>query len=105
MQFLMSGSSRVFNFASKSFRLSHALALCILVLAFSSQAFAQNATIVGTVTDPSGAAVVNATVTITHTETGKVFHFVTNGDGQYAAPDLPIGHYNIKVEASGFKAT
>src|SRR5437879_3160603 len=104
MQLLVSASSCV-NFALKTFRLSHALALCVLILGMASQAFAQNATIVGTVTDPSGGAVANATITITHIETGKVFHFVSNGDGQYAAPDLPIGHYNVKVEASGFKAT
>jgi hypothetical protein len=65
---------------------------------------AQNATVVGTITDPSGAAVANATITITHTETGQTYHLTSNSDGNYVAPDLPIGHYNIKVEASGFKA-
>jgi hypothetical protein len=104
MEFLISLSSRVRTFAVNRFRLSYALLLCVLVLTLSSQAFGQNATVVGTVTDPSGAAVANATVTITHTETGKVYHLATNSDGQYVAPDLPIGHYNIKVEASGFKA-
>ena len=103
MLFLLSVSSRVSKFVSKSFRLSHAVALCVLVLGFSSQAFGQNATVVGTVTDPSGAAVANATITITHIETAQAYHFTTNGDGQYVAPDLPIGHYNVKVEASGFK--
>jgi len=103
MLFLLSVSSRVSKFVSKSFRLSHAVALCVLVLGFSSQAFGQNATVVGTVTDPSGAAVANATITITHIETAQAYHFATNGDGQYVAPDLPIGHYNVKVEASGFK--
>jgi len=42
--------------------------------------------------------------TITRTETGQAYHFTSNSDGQYVAPDLPIGHYNVKVEASGFKA-
>jgi len=104
MEFLISLSSRVGTFAVNRFRLSYALLLCVLVLTLSSQAFGQNATVVGTVTDPSGAAVANATVTITHNETGKVYHLTSNTDGQYVAPDLPIGHYNIKVEASGFKA-
>ena len=103
MLFLLSVSSRVSKFVSKSFRLSHALVLCMLFLGVSSQAFGQNATVVGTVTDPSGAAVANATITITHIETGQVYHLTSNSDGQYVAPDLPIGHYNIKVEAAGFK--
>src|SRR6266849_2102241 len=104
MEFLFSVSSRVGTFVVKHFRLSYALLLCVLVLGASSQAFGQNATVVGTITDPSGAAVANATVTITHNETGKVYHLTSNSDGQYVAPDLPIGHYNIKVEAPGFKA-
>jgi hypothetical protein len=79
------------------------LALCLLIFGVSSQAFGQNATVVGTVTDPSGAAVANATITITHIETGQVYHLTSNSDGQYVAPDLPIGHYNVKVEAAGFK--
>jgi hypothetical protein len=103
MLFLLSVSSRVSKFVSKSFRLTHALALCVFLLGVSSQAFGQNATVVGTVTDPSGAAVANATITITHIETGQAYHLTSNTDGQYVAPDLPIGHYNIKVEASGFK--
>jgi Carboxypeptidase regulatory-like domain len=103
MNFLVSVSSRVATCVVKQFRLSYALILCVLVLTLSSQAFGQNATVVGTVTDPSGAAVANATITITHTETGQVYHLTSNSDGQYVAPDLPIGHYNVKVEAAGFK--
>src|SRR6267143_2099267 len=103
MEFLISLSSRAATFAVNRCRLSYALLICVLVLTLSSQAFGQNATAVGTITDPSGAAVANATVTITHNETGKVYHLTSNSDGQYVAPDLPIGHYNIKVEAAGFK--
>src|ERR1700731_140600 len=104
MQLLLSTSSRVSKFALKHFCISHALVLCALLLGLSSQAFGQNATVVGTIIDPSGAAVANATITITHTETGQTYHLTSNSDGNYVAPDLPIGHYNIKVEASGFKA-
>src|SRR5256714_1267538 len=104
MEFLASLSSRVGVFVANHFRWSHALFLCVLCLAASSQVFGQNATVVGTVTDPSGAAVANATVSITHAETGRVYRFASNSEGQYVAPDLPIGHYSIKVEASGFKA-
>src|SRR6267378_2683236 len=103
MKVLVSVASRVASLAVNQFSLSRALLLCLLVLGISSQAFGQNATVVGTITDPSGAAVANATISITRTETAQVFHLVSNGDGQYVAPDLPIGHYNIKVEATGFK--
>src|SRR5260221_1219615 len=104
MEFLISVSSRVATFAVNRFRLSYALLLCVLVLTLSSQAFGQNATVVGTITDPSGAAVANASVTITHNETGKVYHLTSNTDGQYVAPDLPMGDGNGKVEGAGFKA-
>jgi len=66
-------------------------------------ASAQEGTIVGTVTDPSGAAVPNVTVTITQVATGRVNTFTTNDTGQFAAPSLPIGNYDLKVSASGFK--
>src|SRR5712675_1054631 len=103
MNVLVSAASRVASLALKQFSFSRALLLSLLVLGISSQAFGQNATVVGTITDPSGAAVANATITITHVETGQAYHLTSNGDGQYVAPDLPIGHYNIKVEATGFK--
>jgi hypothetical protein len=73
------------------------------LVAFATTAFAQEATIVGTVTDPSGAAVPNAAITITNTDTGVQRTLPSNGDGQYVAPDLPIGHYTVRANATGFK--
>ena len=67
-------------------------------------AWAQEATVVGTVTDPSGAAVPNASITITNTDTGVTRTLPTSSDGQYVAPDLGIGHYSVRVTAAGFKA-
>jgi len=81
------------------------LTLFVLILVvFATPAFAQEATIVGTVTDPTGAAVPNAALTITNNETGVTRNLPTNGDGQYVAPDLNIGHYTVRVAATGFKA-
>jgi hypothetical protein len=74
-----------------------------LLAIFTTSAFAQEATILGTVTDPSGAAVPNASITITNNETGVSRTLPSNGDGQYVAPDLHIGHYTVKATASGFK--
>jgi Carboxypeptidase regulatory-like domain len=66
-------------------------------------AAAQEATIVGTVTDPSGSVVPNVAVAITKTDTGYVRNVTTNEAGQYAAPGLPIGKYDLKATISGFK--
>src|SRR5437879_4661700 len=103
MTFLISQFSRVSSFAVKQFRLSHALLLCMLVFGAAAQTFGQNATIVGTVTDPSGSVIANVKITATHVETNLANTFTTNEAGQYVAVDLPVGHYNIKAEATGFK--
>ncbi|MBV8572834.1 MAG: carboxypeptidase regulatory-like domain-containing protein, partial [Acidobacteriaceae bacterium] len=62
------------------------------------------ATIVGTVTDPSGAIVAGAAVTITNVDTNQTTHLTSNDVGQFVAPDLQIGHYHVHVQAPGFKA-
>ena len=81
------------------------LAFLVLVLAgLPSRSFAQNATIVGTVTDPSGSVIPNVSVTVTNVDTGRTITFPTNEDGQYVVPDLPVGHYNVKATAEGFRA-
>ena len=80
-----------------------AVLLAAIFVLFAAQALAQEATIVGTVTDPSGAAVANAKVTVTNLDTTLVKDLTTNDSGQYAAVDIHIGHYNIKVTTSGFK--
>src|ERR1041385_3619671 len=77
--------------------------LFLLLAVLPSVSFAQNATIVGTVTDPSGAVMPNVNVTITNTQTGWTRTYPTNDAGQYVAPDVQIGRYNVKAESSGFK--
>src|SRR5580658_2503800 len=80
---------------------------CFFLLAafFASLAFSQavSATIVGTVTDASGAAVPNAKVTITEMNT-NISHTVTaNESGNYTLGDIPPGRYQVAVEMAGFK--
>ena len=77
--------------------------LCLLLAGLPFLAAAQEATIVGTVTDPAGSVVPNVTVTVTNTGTGYIRTFTTNDVGQYVAPGLPIGKYDLKAESSGFK--
>jgi hypothetical protein len=59
-------------------------------------------TIRGTVTDPSGAAIPNATVTATATNTGLSRTAASNDSGIFVFPNLPIGGYTLKVAARGF---
>jgi len=77
--------------------------LLIVFLAVALQVSAQEATIVGTVTDPTGATVPNATIKITNTDTGRVTVFPTNTAGEYVAPSLHIGRYVVRAEAPGFR--
>src|SRR5215470_261124 len=77
--------------------------LFLLLGLIPAASLAQNATIVGTVTDPSGAVMPNVNVTVTNAETSWSRTIPTNDSGQYVVPDIPIGHYSVKAEASGFK--
>ena len=60
-------------------------------------------TILGTVTDPSGAVVAGATVKIRNLGTGLERTTVTSADGSYSVPELPIGSYSVTVSQAGFK--
>src|SRR5262245_45970763 len=60
-------------------------------------------TILGLVSDPSGAAVVNAAVEAQNLGTGLARKAVTNDTGTYLIPSLPPGTYKISVTAPGFK--
>lgn len=78
------------------------IALC---LAFAVSAYSQevSAGITGRVTDPSGAAIVNASVTAKDTQRGTEWPTVTKEEGVYAFPRIPVGTYDLRIEAKGFK--
>jgi hypothetical protein len=82
-----------------------ALMVIVVVFGSSAAAIAQQATVVGTVVDPAGAALPNVNITATNVESGIAKTIQTNSSGQYVIPDLNIGHYNVKAEATGFKST
>jgi hypothetical protein len=86
------------------------LAVCVTVYiilgtAGAAPARAQEfrATIVGRVTDTSGAVVPGARVSATNTQTGIVTRTVTTDTGDYVLPNLPPGPYRLEVEHTGFK--
>ena len=61
-------------------------------------------TILGNVTDPSGASIPDARVTVTNNNTGLERGVSTNAEGTYVAPFLPVGAYAVTVESTGFQA-
>jgi Carboxypeptidase regulatory-like domain/TonB dependent receptor/TonB-dependent Receptor Plug Domain len=62
-------------------------------------------TILGTVTDPQGAVVVGAKVTVHNVNTGLERTTQTSADGSYSIPELPIGTYTVTVTQSGFQTS
>ncbi len=77
------------------------LPLCL----FSLSAFAQGTTsrLLGVVSDPSGAAVANANVTLTNEGTSVAFAASTSASGAYLFDSIQPGVYTLSVEASGFR--
>ncbi len=68
-----------------------------------AQSQALNGQIEGTVTDPNGATIPNASVTIVNIETGTTRTVTTDDSGVYRAPLLPLGTYRVTAEAPNFK--
>ena len=80
------------------------LATLTLAAAAYGQASAINGQILGTVTDASGAPVPNAKVTAKNAQTGYEQSASTSSEGLYRLPVLPLGGYDINVQATGFSA-
>ncbi len=81
------------------------VALLVIVAMTSGPAKGQavNATLLGTVTDSSGASVAGAKIAITEVKTGVVHSATTNESGNYEVPDLAPGVYEVAAERQGFK--
>ncbi len=81
-----------------------AFIFCVLFM-FASLALAQqgSSNIVGTITDPSGAAIVGAQITIRNSATGVVHTLTSNASGAYQLSDVEVGTYSITVKDTGFK--
>src|ERR1044071_3615362 len=79
------------------------LLIPLLAAAVSAQTF--RGTILGTVSDPNGALVAGAKVTVKNTGTGLERTTTTDDAGNYTVPELPIGPYEVRVEQTGFATT
>src|SRR5437588_11920659 len=85
---------------TRPFRLCAALAIASAALLAQTGG---GATLVGTVTDSSGAVVAGAKVTVVNTGTNFVTETTTNADGAYYVPYLIPGDYRVTVTSTGFK--
>jgi hypothetical protein len=84
-------------------RAALAIVAGVLLMAGSARAQEFRGTISGTVTDPTGAVVPNATVQIREVHTGTTATTKSDSQGQYVAPFLLPGDYTVKITAPGFK--
>jgi hypothetical protein len=78
------------------------LGIVLLLLAAIPAYSASSGSISGTVSDPGGAVVVGATLKLVNTAQQTVWQAVTDKQGLYSFPNLPVGHYDLTVTAHGF---
>src|ERR1700735_799403 len=93
---------------SKSVKFAVRLAVLVLttMLAMSGSAWAQfNASLTGTVEDPTGAIIPGATVTLVNIGTQATLTTTSTGEGSFRFNELPPSHYKLTVTANGFKTS
>jgi hypothetical protein len=85
-------------------RIHLAIAIAVFVCTMNHSAAAQAVgSVSGSVTDQTGAAVAQATVTVTDQNTNQSRTVMSDATGHYAAPQLPVGVYTVVITASGFQ--
>jgi hypothetical protein len=90
---------------SKAISTSIVFCVALLFVCVALQAQAPTGTILGTVTDSSGAVIPQATITITNKATGNPRNLTANAEGLFSAPALPAGDYEVRGEREGFRTT
>ena len=75
----------------------------LLAAAFLAVAQSDRGTITGTVTDPASAVVPGARLVLRNVDTGALAEAQTTMTGNFILPSLPVGSYDVTVEAPGFK--
>src|SRR5208337_7153 len=81
------------------------LPFCVLAATALLAQVIHTSTIVGTVTDPQGAVVPGAEITLTNVDTGVQWKATTNANGDYQFPNLIAAHYKVGVAKEGFAHT
>ena len=76
--------------------------VCIALFLAAAAWGAVAGSISGTVTDPSGSVVARAEITVQETTTGLTYNTQTDARGFYTLPVLPVGRYELSVQAPGF---
>ena len=79
------------------------VSVSVFVLALSALAQVQNGQFSGTITDPSGAAIANAKVSVNNIATNLSVSATSNDTGAYTVRELPAGTYKLTAEAKGFR--
>lgn len=77
--------------------------LMIAILALQLSAQTDRATLTGTVTDPSEAAMASARITLKAVATGSTYEAATNSVGVFVVGSLPVGQYTASIAATGFQ--
>src|SRR5712691_11940776 len=93
------------KFVGRAITLAWIVALLTGTSSFPSSAQATNGTILGTITDASGAVVSGAAVEAKNTATGVTRSVTTNAQGRYRVPDLIVGEYEAQVTMKGFQTS
>src|SRR6476660_7384487 len=83
----------------------HVLGIVFCLVTFLTRLGGQTTTgsIVGTVSDPSGAVISGANITVNNMDTGIAVKAASDSTGNYVVTPLSIGRYSVGVEAAGFK--
>ena len=76
---------------------------CAVFFALLCSAQLDNASLFGTVTDPSGGLIAAASVKVRSNGTGETVSVVSDANGNYFAPVLPVGSYRVTISAAGFR--
>src|SRR5579862_5336530 len=79
------------------------VSLGTILFALATFAQSDRGTITGTILDPAGAVVANATIEAVNVDTGSVFPVASSSTGNYTIPEMPAGTYVLNVTVSGFK--
>jgi hypothetical protein len=86
----------------RSLNLSIVIFILIAAMSFAVSGQATGGAVTGTVVDPNGAVVPNATIKMSNRERGQEFTGQTSADGIFLFPNVPVGNYTVKISAPGF---